>query len=221
MLYRILYHLPEEFMEFAGAIGLLLLVTITMVVLRAYWWRLSPRTERLLFLSASVVFALRFFFLVSFWGTIWATFNALLCWLAVIGYEMFLVRFSLMRPRWLTCICAFILLLPLFASTLLFPLTGIFYSRPPDIQSLGQSYELQRDPWDEKVNGRAGYDFGIYYRPQWLPFMRHIVQRSSLSVEQCQTDAVVVTIDPPKHLVHFHCPGHPGQSDVDHTLPLQ
>ena len=142
--------------------------------------------------------------------------------LSVIAYELMLVRFSLMRPRWLTSLCAVILLIPMFGSTLLFPLTGIFDTEPANVKSIAKHYELQTDPWDAKISGKAGYDFGLFYRPSWAPFMHHIVQRSSFSDEQCLTKEVTVSLAPEKHLVHFHCPGHHGQQDdVDLALPLK
>jgi hypothetical protein len=62
----------------------------------------------------------------------------------------------------------------------------------------------------------------VLYRPSWIPFLQHMVQRASFSDEQCLTKQVTVSIDAQNHLVHFHCPGHHDQqSDIDLILPLK
>ena len=209
-------------MHFGETIGLLLAVTIAAIVLRAYWHRLPRRVENVLLTAGAVAVVIRFIFIVTLWTTVYPHVNAVISWLSVIAYELVLVRFSLMRPRWLTSICAFILVLPMFGSTLLFPLTGIFDTEPSNVRPVAKNYELQRDPWDVKISGRSGYDFGVFYRPGWLPFMHHIAQRSSFSKDQCRADEVSVSIDAQRHLVHFHCPGHHGaKDDIDLTLPLK
>jgi hypothetical protein len=169
-----------------------------------------------------VFVAIRFLFILTQWITVSPRFNAALYWLAVVGYELMLVRFSLIRPRWLTSTSAFILLLPIFGSTLLFPLTGIFDTQPPDIFSIGGNYIVERSPWDATIAGHDGFDLLVFYRPAYAPFLRHMVQRSSFSDEQCESTAATATADPINKVVHFHCPGHHGAQDaIDLVLPLR
>lgn len=208
-------------MHFEETIGLLLAVTLGAIVLRAYWDRIPHGVEKALFVAGAIVVAIRFLFLVTRWGMASSRMNAILCWLAVIAYELILVRFSLMRPRWLTSLCAVVLLLPMFASSLLLPLTKIFDAPTANRIAIAMNYELEREPWDAKINGRSGYDFGILYRPSWIPLQR-MAQRSSFSDEQCRAIEATASVDTQKHLVHFHCPGHHGQaSDIDLALPLK
>jgi hypothetical protein len=209
-------------MHFGETIGLLLLLTLAVLVLRFFWQRIPPRTEKFI-LSVAVVFvAVRFLALVTLWTTVSPWFNALIAWLSVSGYEIILARFSLMRPRWLTSFCAVVLLLPILGSVLLMPLTGIFDTKPADITRLGKNYLLERSSWDVTVSGKEGHDFGVFYSPSFAPFLRRVVQRSSLSEEQCDSKGFEVHIDAAKKLVHFHCPGRAGAaSDIDLILPLK
>jgi hypothetical protein len=209
-------------MHFGQTIGLLVALTVAILILRFFWARMPKGAERAVLFFACLVVALRFVFLVTLSRLLWPFFDALLCWAAVVGYELMLVRFSLMQPRWLTSISAFVLLLPIFGSTLLFPLTGIFNTEPSDIHPIGGHYLLERSPWDVDVGGHEGIDLGIFYRPPWAPFLRRMVQRGSFSEEQCDTKAVTVSVDPANKLVRFHCPGHhEGQNATDLTLPLR
>ena len=209
-------------MHFGEAIGLLAVLTVAAIILRSFWTRIPRRVEKILLVGASFAVAIRFVFLVTSWSTVSPFLNSLLAWFAVAGYELMLIRFSLMRPRWLTSMSALILLMPIFGSTLLFPLTGIFDFRPDDIRQLAKNYSVERNPWDVAMNGKEGYDFGVFYQPSFAPFLRHIVQRSSFSDEQCDSKAVTVSADPTKKLVHFHCPGHHGSLDaIDLLLPLK
>ena len=209
-------------MYFGQTIGLLLALTVAILILRLFWSRISPGVERALLIVAAVVVAIRLTFAVTQWSTMAPHFDASLCWAAVVGYEIMLARFSLMRPRWLTSISAFVLVLPVFGSTLLFPLTGIFYTGPADIRPIGYNYILEQSPWDVSVGGHSGIDLGIFYRPPLVPFLRHMVQRSSFSDEQCEVNAVTVTVDPAHQLVRIHCPGHhTEQEGIDLVLPLR
>jgi hypothetical protein len=209
-------------MYFGQTIGLLLALTVAVLILRFFWQKISPKIERTILITAACVVMIRLFIAGTQWGTMAPRFDAFLCWAAVVGYETILVRFSLMRPRWLTSISAFVLLMPVFGSTFLFPLTGIFYTGPADIRPIGYNYLLERTPWDVRVGGHSGIDLGIFYRPPLAPFLRHMVQRSSFSDEQCDAKAVSVTVDPASKLVHIHCPGNrDGQDAIDLALPIR
>ncbi|MBS1822030.1 MAG: hypothetical protein JST61_08660 [Acidobacteria bacterium] len=208
-------------MYFGETIGLLLVLTAAILTLRFFWHRFPPRIERIVLGAAAIVFAIRLVFAAARLSTMYPHFDAFICWAAVAGYELMLARFSLMRPRWLTSISSIILLLPVFGSTLLFPLTGIFYRGPADIRPIGNNYVVERTPWDVSVSGHSGTDLGIFYRPAMVPFFRHMVQRSSFSDEQCDSKATVVTVDPPRKLVYVHCPAHrEGHDAINLTLPL-
>jgi hypothetical protein len=179
--------------------------------------------QRFVIGCAAAMVLIRFFFLVSQWSTTSTRINALLCWTAVVGYEVLLVRFSLMRPQWLTTISAVILLLPLLGSSLLLPLTRIFDWSPADISRIGGNYICERSPWDTVGNGNRGVDLIVFYRPPFAPFLRQLVQRSSFGDDQCDSSTAFAVADPTRKIVHFRCPGRQGseKEGIEHTLPLR
>ena len=201
---------------------LLGLLTGLILVLRLLWWRLPLRLRRLTLGFAVVMVLIRFCSLISQWSTTSTRLDALLCWTAVVGYEILVARFSLMRPQWLTSISAIVLLFPLLGSTLLIPLTRIFDWKPADISSIGGNYICEKRPWDTGSTANAGVDLVVFYRPSFAPFLRHVVQRSSFSDDQCDSAASSAVADPIRKVVYFRCPGRPGkQQDIEHTLPLR
>jgi hypothetical protein len=204
-------------------IALLGLLTGTVLLLRRWWWRIPMWLRWLLVGLAFLMVLIRFFFLVSQWSTVSPRFNAVLCWTGVAGYELILARFSLMRPKWLTAPSAVILLLPLLGSTLLLPLTRIFDWSPANISSIGGHYICEKSPWDTASVGNSGVDLIIFYRPPFLPFLRHGVQRNSFSDDQCDSAASSAVADLTNKVVNFRCPARAGkqQPDIVQTLPLR
>src|SRR5215471_10342233 len=101
----------------------LVLLTGIIIALRFLWWRMPSWLRNFALIGGAAMVLIRLIFVVSHWSMTSTRLNALLCWTSVVGYEVILVRFSLMRPRWLTSVSAVILLIPLFGSTLLLPLT--------------------------------------------------------------------------------------------------
>jgi hypothetical protein len=208
-------HVPLTF-------ALLALITGIIVALRFVWWRLPLWLRSFALVTSVAMFLIRFLFIVSHWSMASTRINALLCWTSVVGYEVILVRFSLMRPRWLTSLSALILLVPLFGSTLLLPLTRIFDWSPADISAIGGPYICEKSEWDTSAVGNTGMDLIVFYRPPFAPFLRHLVQRAAFSDDQCDSAASSAVADVTNKVVHFHCPGRPGkQADIELTLPLR
>jgi hypothetical protein len=208
-------HVPLTF-------ALLALITGIIVALRFVWWRLPLWLRSFALVTSVAMFLIRFLFIVSHWSMASTRINALLCWTSVVGYEVILVRFSLMRPRWLTSLSALILLVPLFGSTLLLPLTRIFDWSPADISAIGGPYICEKSEWDTSAVGNTGMDLIVFYRPPFAPFLRHLVQRAAFSDDQCDSAASSAVADVTHKVVHFHCPGRPGkQPDIELTLPLR
>jgi len=207
-------HVPLTF-------ALLVLLTGIIVALRFVWWRMPPWLQSFLVAGAVAMFLIRFVFVVSHWSMTSTRLNALLCWTSAVGYEVLLVRFSLMRPRWLTSLSAVILLVPIFGSTLLLPLTRIFDWAPADISAIGGPYICEKSGWDTTVVGNSGMDLIVFYRPRFAPFLRHLVQRAAFADDQCESVASSAVADVTNKVVHFHCPGRSGkQTDIELTLPL-
>ena len=207
-------------MYFPLTISLLGLLTGLALLLRLLWWRMSSRLRRLMLGIALAMVLLRFFFIVSQWSTTSLHFNDLLCWGAVAGYAILLVRFSLIRPQWLSSLSAVILLLPLLGSTMLTPLTRIFYWSSAEITAIGGHYICEKSPWDIGVSGSTGVDLIIFYRPPFAPFLRHLVQRAAFGNDRCDASASTAVADPSRKLVHFHCPPNKQREDIQYSLPL-
>jgi hypothetical protein len=208
-------HLPLTF----GVLGLL---TGAVLLLRLLWWRLPSWLRRWTLLVACAMVLLRVSFIATQWSLASPRMNAVICWLAVVGYEVLLARFSLMKPQWLTSISAVILLMPLIGSTLLIPLTRVFDWSTADISQLAGPYILEKSPWDTDASGNSGIDLIVFYRPSLIPFLRHTSQRSSFGSDECRPNAASAQVDLKTHVVHFHCPAHgDGKPSIDVILPLR
>lgn len=208
-------HLPLTF-------GLLGLLTAAVLLLRFCWWRLPQWLRRTLIVLAAAMVLVRIVFIGLQWSTVSTRLNALLSWAAVSGYEILLARFSLMRPQWLTSLSAIVLLGPLIGSTMMIPLTRVFDWAPADISSIGGPYILEKSPWDTDAAGNTGVDLIVFYRPRFVPFLRHLKERASFSNAECRAEAASVEADLKAHTVHFHCPPREaGKAPLDVILPLQ
>lgn len=211
----------SQSMYVPSTIAVLGLLTGLVILLRSFWWRLPQGWRRVLLAIALVGAVLPVLSVVAHWETTSARMNTLLHWIAVAGYELVLMRFSLMRPRWLTTICAVILVLPIFGASLLLPLTEIFKPNDSEVFEIGDRYLYERSPWATTGSEVPGFDVTIYYRPRIAPFLRHRVQLSAFNSEQCNASASTASILPGARQVLFHCPAKPGQAPVEHILPLR
>jgi hypothetical protein len=191
------------------------------ILLRSFWWRLPERSRAPLLAIALVAASLPVLSMVTHWETTSARINALLHWTAVAGYELILMRFSLMRPRWLTTICAFILVLPIFGDAFLMPLAKLFEPDDAEVFAMEGPYLCERSPWPTIGNKIPGFNLRVLYRPRIAPFLRHRVQLSAFNSEQCVASASTASILPGAQQILFHCPARPGQAPVEHILPLK
>lgn len=196
------------------------LLTGAMLVLRFFWWRLPDRLRTALLAIASVSVTLPVISLVSRWSTTSDRANTLLHWTAMVGYELILMRFSLLRPQWLSSFCAVVLLVPAFGSSLLLPLADIFDPKRSDVFEIGKAYLCERRPWDPIRGETPGFSLSVYYRPRIASFLRHRVQLSAFNTEECEASASTAWILSGSREVLFYCPAKPGQRPVEHILPL-
>ncbi len=168
-------------------IATLALITLAMVILRFFWFRLPARLHGSLVYTAIAMILLRILFVASKWTTTSDRMNTILNWAAVTSYALIIVLFTLYRPKWLTTISAVILILPIFTSTIVLPLGRLFDPTTPDITSIGNHLLLEREPWDaDPAKQNTGIDLTVYYRPPLIPFMRHKVQRWSVQRRSMQ-----------------------------------
>ena len=206
-----------------AALGLL---TAAMVVLRFFWWRLPPRLQSVLLWFGGVSAILPALSIVTKWSITSDHWNTFVNWIAIAGYQLVLMRFSLMRPQWLTSICAFILLLPVFSSALLYPLTDFFHPRNmTDAFQIEGPYRGERSVSETSAttdnSGLRIYDIKIYYQPRFAPFLKRRLQRTAFNTFECDAARTTATVLHDSDEVQFHCPAKPGKPALDRVLPLR
>jgi hypothetical protein len=194
-----------------------------MLLLLSFWSRVPPRLKLLLIRASIAIIVLHGLFAVTKWSTTSDRLNVLINWLAIAGYELLVLLFSRLPPRWLTLPSAIILLLPLFASIVLLPLTQLFDPAARKNLPLGDHLFYEVSPWSNPGGGNNGVDVLIYYRPPFTPFLRHKLQSIPFSDQECNSHAASAVAFPAKKTVLGRCPNWPSQASgtVDKLLPLR
>jgi len=204
-----------------AALGLL---TAAMIVLRFLWWRLPRRMQSALLWVGGISAVLPALALVTKWSIASNHANTLVNWVAIAGYLLILMRFSLMRPQWLTSLCALVLLLPVFSSALLFPLADFFHPR-----DMTAAFQIEGPYLGERTESEAStnddsrcriFDIKVYYQPKFAPFLKHRLQRSTFNTLECDAARTTAIVLHDSGEVQFHCPAKPGKSALDRILPL-
>jgi hypothetical protein len=198
-------------------------LTVAMVLLRIFWSRVPSRLKFLLIRASIAAIALHTLFVVTNWNTTSDRLNVFINWLAIVGYELLVLLFSTLPPRWLTLPSTIILLIPLFASSILGPLTYIFDPGSHKKVNLEDHLFYQIDPWSNAGGGSKGVDVVIYYRPPFAPFLRHRVRSIPFNDRECNSRASSAIVPPARKTVIFRCPNWPSQpaGTLDKVLPLR
>jgi hypothetical protein len=197
-------------------------LTAAMILLRIFWLRLPSRLRFILIRASIVLVTLHVLFVVTKWSTISDRLNTVINWLAIAGYALLILLFSRLSPRWLTIPSAVILLLPVFAASIVIPLARLFEPGSPRNIPLGNHLFYEVSPWANMNGGNAGVDVFIYYIPSFAPFLRHRIQVIPYNNGECNTSGTYVTLLSNPKAVLGHCPGWPNQGPgtVDKRLPL-
>jgi hypothetical protein len=200
----------------------LALLTVAMLLLQIYWLRLPPRLRSLLIRAAMVMIVLHGLFVVTKWNSTSDRLNVFINWMAIAGYELLLFLFSRLSPRWLTIPSTIILLVPLFAASVLLPLTDLFNPGSNQIVPLGDHLFYEINPWANTGGGNGGVDLDIYHRPAFAPFLRHKIQTITFGNQECNAEAAFAIASPSTKTVLGRCPNWPSQAPgtFDRTLPL-
>jgi hypothetical protein len=201
----------------------LALLTVATTLLRIFWSRIPPRLRFFLIRGSIFVIVLHALFVVTNWNTSSERLNVFINWLAIAGYELLVLLFSTLPPRWLTLPSTVILLIPLFASSILGPLTSIFDPGSHKKVKLDDHLFYQIDPWSDAGNGSKGVDVIIYYRPPFAPFLRHRVRSIPFNDRECNSRASSAIVLPARKTIIFRCPNWPSQpaGTLDKVLPLR
>ena len=200
----------------------LALLTAAMVLLRVFWLRLPSRMRFLLIRASIAVIVLHGLFVVTRWNTTSERLNVFINWLAIAGYELLVLLFSTLPPRWLTLPSSIILLIPLFAASILGPLTYIFDPAPRRKVPLEDHLFYQIDPWSNAGSGTKGVDVVIYYQPPVAPFLRHKMRSIPFNDRECNSSAAVAILYPSTKKLLGRCPAWPSEpaGAVDKLFPL-
>jgi hypothetical protein len=203
-------------------IAALVVLTVAMVLLRIFWLRLTPRLRLFLVRASIAIIVLYGIFLVTKWSTTSDRLNVFVNWLVIASYELLVLRFSRMSPRWLTVPSTIILLIPLFASSILMPLTPLFVPGSQSKVSLGDHLFYEVSPWTNVGGGNAGVTILIYYHPPFAPFLRRKLQSIPFNNQECNSTAASAVVFPVRKIVLGHCPNWPTQpaGALDKALPL-
>jgi hypothetical protein len=203
--------------------ALLALLTVAMLLLRIFWSRVPPQLRFFLIRASIAIIIVHGLFVVTKWTTTSDRLNAVINWMAVAGYELLVLLFSRLSPRWLTLPSTIVLLIPLFASSILVPLTHVFEEAPHKNASLGDNLFSEVSPWSNVEGGNKGVDVVIYYSPPFAPFFRHKLQTIPFNDQECDSFAASAVAFPAKKVVLGHCPNWPSQTPgtVEKRLPLR
>jgi hypothetical protein len=202
----------------------LALLTVAMILLRIFWERVPSLLRFVLIRTSIALVLLQAFLAATKWGTTSNHLNAFISWLAVASYELLILLFSRLSPRWLTSISAAILLIPLFAASILFPLTDLFNPWPNKKVSIDRHFFYEIKPWGPSGAGGSsdGVDLLVCYRPAFAPFLRRKIQPIPFNIRECNVKTASATLSPDAKTVVATCPRWPSESPgtVDKLLRL-
>jgi hypothetical protein len=203
-------------------IATLITLTVAMVLLRMFWTRIPQRLGYILIRASIVVVVIHAIFVVTKWDTASERLNVIINWLALAGFELLVLLFTRLSPRWLTVPSAIILIVPLFASSIVIPLTHLFIPGSRKEAPIGNNFFYDVRPWSNSGGGNAGVDVLIYYHPRLVPFLRHKMQTIPFNNQECNSSAAFAVTGPRPRTVLGRCPRWPSQpaGTLDKLLPL-
>lgn len=210
-------------MHFLLTFALMATLTAAMVLVRIDWGRIPPRVKTGLVVFAAAVF---FIFAVCYatkWSAASSRVNFAFCWALLAAWEILLLHFSLLRPRWLTGIAAVVMLFPLLSASVIFPLAMAFSPLPATTTRLSDEIISVRTPWGTGTANTTGTDLILYYQPAWMPLVRRALRPARYYNGKCDANAAYAVLQPDHWHVTMICPAAsylPGDTAISITLPL-
>jgi hypothetical protein len=195
-------------------IATLALLTFAILLLRIFWLRVPATVRFYLIRAAILVLTIHVIFTVTKWGTASDHINVIIKWLAIVSYELLLMLLTRLRPRWLTSICGVILLIPVFASSVLLPLTYAFDPSKNDYVSIGNNLYYERVLWGDThdLSQNSGADVLLSYRPRFAPFLRRSLRNVPFNNQQCNSHEAFALLGPAPKTAIARCPHWPSQT---------
>jgi hypothetical protein len=191
--------------------AVLAILTGALILLRLRWTQLSRRSHKVLVGCAVAALILYGFTFAAGWSTSSNHLNAAIYWAAIAGYELLLLLFTLLRPRWLTSIIAAVLIFPILSASAFLPLAELFNPAPHTVVSIGPNLISDRAPWGTGTAPSSGFDLTIYSHPSWTHFFRRRRQASHYYSGQCDASRSSATLQPDGKHVLMSCPAAPNQ----------
>jgi hypothetical protein len=198
-------------MDMTITAALLVVLTVAMFFLRIFWLRVPLRLRAFLLRGAIAMVLLHLIFVTTKWGTTSTHVNAAINWLAIAGYELLILLFSRLSPKWLTSLSAVILLIPLFAASILFPLALILRPDSVAFAPIGNHLFYKTVPWGNNGAGNPGVDVNIYYIPPFATFFSRKVASQAFSTQYCNAFAAFALPGPEPKTIIARCPFSPSQ----------
>jgi hypothetical protein len=191
----------------------LALLTLAILLLRVFWLRVPATVRFYLIRAAVVLFTIQILMTGTKWGTASDRVNVTINWLAVASYELLLMLFTRLSPKWLTSICGLILLVPVFASSVMLPLTDIFEPAKSESISIGNDLSYQRVLWGNSndTSANSGVNILLAYHPRFAPFLRRHLRNVPFNNQECNTRAAFVVLGPDPKTALARCPHWPSQ----------
>jgi hypothetical protein len=186
-------------------------LTAAMILLQVFWLRVPSRLRSFLTRASIAIIILHALFVVTKWTTTSDQLNVIINWLAIAGYELLVLLFSRMSPRWLTIPSAAILIIPLFAASIVFPLAHIFDPGSNKNLFIADHLFYEIEPWANTGGGNAGINILIYYYPPFVPFFRHKLQSIPFNDHECNANAAFAIPGPNAKTVVGRCPRWPTE----------
>ena len=198
-------------MDITITAAILVLLTMAVLLLRIYWLRIPAGFRIFLLRVAIAMVLLQLIFVTTKWGTTSIRVNAIINWLAIAGNELLILLFTRLSPRWLTSLSAAILLIPLFAASILFPLALVLQPDSVPFVPLGNHLFYKTVPWGNNGAGNPGVDINIYYIPPFATFLSRKLGSQAFSMQYCDAFTAYALPGPEPKTVIARCPYSPAQ----------
>jgi hypothetical protein len=197
-------------------------LTAAMILLQIFWLRIPSRIRAFLIRASIVFVVIQCLSVATKWSTTSNRLNDAINWFAIAGFELMILLFSRLPPRWLTIPSAAVLLIPLFAASVMFPLSRIFQPAGNNNIPISDHLFYQVNPWANTGGGNAGIDILVYYHPSFAPFLRHKLQTIPFNDRECNTSAAFAVPGPTPKTILGRCPNWPSgpAEPLEKLMPL-
>jgi hypothetical protein len=209
-------------MSALAALLFLIAVVLAAIWARIRWPRLPKSAQLALCILSGLLIAIYVLEIQSGWHPGSLVFNQILQWLAVGGYALLVLLISLFKPKWLATTAMAILLLPVLAALVYFPIT-LVGDNSVETHRLSDTLFVDRTHWDAGTAGSSGSDFLIYYRPRHAPFLSRNLQKLRFDDAKCNTAQAFMLLNPDGKSILARCPWWPDQHQAgyhDFVVPL-